>query len=84
MPVMEGADIGLKWATVFMACVGACFMFLSLFCFLFSFNFVKNPSLSTKFAAEVFESVFLFTIAVIFLIAGIIFLVYAAEFELRL
>ena len=84
MPVMEEVRLKLKWASVFMACTGAAFMFLSLFCFLFSFNLIKNPSLSTKFAAEVFGSVFLFTIAVIFLIAGIVFLVYAAEFELRL
>lgn len=80
MPVMEGVGLRLKWASVFMACTGAAFMLLSLSCFLFSFDLIKNPSLSTKFVAEVFESVFLFTIAVIFLIAGIVFLIYAAEF----
>jgi hypothetical protein len=80
---MEGVGLRLKWASVFMACTGAAFMFLSLFCFLFSFDLIKNPSISQKFVAEVLESVFLFTIATVLLIAGVVFLVYAAEFELR-
>ena len=83
MGVVEGVKLRLKWATVFMACTGAAFMFLSLFCFLFSFDLIKNPSLSTKFVVEVLESAFLFTIATVLLIAGVVFLVYAAEFELR-
>jgi hypothetical protein len=83
MPVVEGVDVGLKWATLFMLCAGVVFTLSSLACFLFSFNFIKNPSLTYRFAAEVFESAFLFTVATIFLIVGLVFLVYAVEVELK-
>jgi hypothetical protein len=81
---MEGVKLRLKWASVFMACTGAAFMFLSFVCFLFSVISVKSPSISQKFVAEVLESAFLFAVAAVFLIAGAVFLMYAAEFELRL
>jgi hypothetical protein len=80
---VEGVDIRLKWATLFMLCAGVAFTLSSLACFLFSFDFIKNPSLTYRFAGEVFESVFLFTAATIFLIVGLVFLVYAVEFELK-
>jgi hypothetical protein len=81
---MEGVGLRLKWASVFMACTGAVFTFLSFVCFLFSVISVKSPSISQKFVAEVLESAFLFAVAAVLLIVGVVFLVYAAEFELRL
>jgi hypothetical protein len=83
MPVVEGVDIRLKWATVFMICFGVVFMLLSLACFLSFFDLVKSPSLTQKFAAEVSESTILFTVAVLLLILSMVFLAYAAEFELK-
>ena len=75
--------IKVNFKSFFLTLVGTVFFFLSLILFYFSLKLPSNPGLTPEFVEEVFQSVFCFTVAVILLIAGVVFLLYALEFELK-
>jgi hypothetical protein len=73
----------MKTLPFLLAVAGGIFIFFSITYFMISLSLTYKPALTPEFAEKTFASAFTFTFATLFLIVGVIFLIWAIECKLK-